>query len=186
MRRIILVAVLALTAALAAAAPAFAKSGPSPSPNPIPHSTVNCTHGVYSGYCGTQTDLESPPMSIVSGGSAQQNRFVYAKPNSTLSSLTDFFWFGYRGGPAAIAEFAPNGVTSNYCIAQTSDLSGLKLRRCNGSLFQQWTAVIVAGGYEWQNGATGNIIQSNGEGAQLRGVQPPTAALPTQTWNFVG
>jgi hypothetical protein len=182
MRRIIIAAVVTLAGTLAFAAPALAKSGP----RPVPRSTFKCTHGTYSGYCGTQTDLEVPPMSIVSGGSARQNRFIYAKPNSTKDPLSDFFWFRFQGGSANIAEFTPNGVTSHFCIAQTSDFSGLKLRSCNGSTFQQWTAIPVTGGFEWQNGATGNIIQSNGEGNQIRGVTAPVSALDTQTWNFVG
>lgn len=186
MRKIMVAAALALTGALAFATPAFAKSGP----GPVPKSTFNCTHGTYSGYCGTQTDLETPPMSMVSGGSAQQNRFIFAEPNSTKSSLTDFFWFRFQHGSSFIAEFAPNGVTSNFCVAQTGFLSGLKLRACNGSQFQRWTPIPVSApggsGNEWMNGATGNIIQSNGEGHQLRGVQPGMSPLNTQTWNFVG
>lgn len=188
MRKIIIAVVLALTGTLAFAVPALAQ----PSPNPIPRSTHPCTHGVYSGYCGTQTDLESPPMSMVSGGSAQQNRFVYAKPNSTTNPFTDFFWFRYKGGPSFIAEFTPNGVASNFCVAQVSDLSGLRLRVCNGSTWQQWTPsgpfTGPSGhtGFEWTNVSTGNVIQSNGENMQLRGVEPPASPGDNQLWNFVG
>lgn len=181
MRRILVASALVITAVLASAAPALAKTPPPPF-----KSTLKCTHGTYQGYCGTQTDQETPPMSMVSGGPPAQNRFVYANPNSTTSPLTDFFWFRFNGGSSFIAEFAPNGVASNYCVAQVSYLSGVKLRACNGSQFQRWTPVGVPGGYEWQNGATDNIIQSNGEGLQLRGVVPGMSAQPTQTWNFVG
>jgi hypothetical protein len=183
MRRIVIAAAIALAGSLAFAAPALAKS------TPVPNSTARCTTGTYSGYCGTQTDFESPPMSIASGGSAQQNRFIYAQPNSTKNPNTDFVWFRYQGGSAFVAQFAPNGVASNFCVAQTSNLSGLKLRACNGSGYQRWTPTLVTApggaGSTWTNGATGNVIQSFGEGNQIRGVVPGPV-LNTQTWNFVG
>ncbi len=182
-RHVLVTVVLALAGVLTFTAPALAS--PAQSARSVPRSTPNCTRGVYTGYCGTQTDLETPPMSMVSGGPPAQNRFVYAKPNSTTSPLTDFFWFQYNMGTSYIAEFAPDGVASNYCVAQVSYLSGLKLRRCNGSEFQRWIPIPVTGGNVWTNMATGNIIQSNGEDMQLRGVEPLPVTLPYQIWHFV-
>ncbi len=148
--------------------------------------TTGCTAGTYAGYCGTQTNEASSPMSFnVSGEQAVYNQPIIAWPNVDNQAM-DFFQFAYAGGSSKIFEYAPNGVTSNLCISQPDANAGLVLRTCNGSNWQQFTATASGSGFTWQNRATGQIIDSGPQGTQLRGA--PATATPTvyEQWNFAG
>jgi hypothetical protein len=161
-------------------------------------STGGCTQGVYAGYCSTQTDAETAPLSfdVYRQGAFVGNK-VIGFVNSDTDKATDFFTFKYAGAGATgfekVFEYAPNGVASNLCISEPSKGVGLVLRTCNGSKWQRFTTTQVGSTntFTWTNSATGDLVTANGPAKQLTGVASSTAvpapAIPaTQAWSFSG
>ncbi len=167
-------AVIVIAAAVAIPGEAFA-------------STPGCTNGVYTGYCGTQTNHASLPLSWnVRGNVAAVNAQIIGWPNSDFNRGLDFFQFSYAGGTPKIFEYAPNGIASNLCVSQPLPNAGLVLRVCNGSPWQRFVAKAAPSGFTWTNVATGRVVTSGGRGVQLRGVPAPATPGPNQEWDFAG
>src|SRR5262245_25583971 len=75
-------AVLSVLAALSVTAAAAQPAGAS---------TPGCTHGAYAGYCGTQTDQETTPMSWdVLWQAARVGQPLIAYPDSDTDPAVDF------------------------------------------------------------------------------------------------
>lgn len=153
-------------------------------------STPGCVDGVYAGYCGTQTNAEATGLSLdVFQQHATVNNKIIGYANSDNDRATDFYIFAFKGGPAKIFEYAPNGVASGLCVSEPSQGAGLVLRKCTGSLWQQFTAHRIttpsaADSFTWSNGASGDIIATAGARSQVVGVLPPSgttsATVPPQ------
>jgi hypothetical protein len=94
---------------------------------------------------------------------------------------SDWFTLGYQGSNQVFFQYAPNGVSQNWCITESG--SALLLSKCTGANSQLFVANPgLNGGYTWTNVATGLNITDNGLN------KPLTAALadglPDQEWNF--
>ena len=148
-------------------------------------STPGCTQGVYQGYCGTQTDHEASALSFdVYQQRAVAGNKIIGYPDSAADRATDFFIFAFGGGLAKIFEYAPGGVASNLCISEPAAQSGLVLRACNGSAWQQFTATEAPAGVTWKNGATGDLVAAAGLRGQLAGVPVPGSPTAAVEWSF--
>lgn len=155
-------------------------------------STPGCTAGAFAGYCGTQTDAESPAMSwdVFQQRAVAGNKII-AYPDSDNDRAVDFVAIQPGTGPDSNAKFfvySPNGQISNLCISEPSQGAGLVLRPCNGSSFQVFTAKPVGdtGLDEWVNKATGDVVLANGIRSQLTGEAPPSAPSSGVEWGFTG
>lgn len=152
-------------------------------------STPACTEGALTGYCGTQAlagDLSPLVFDVYRQGAFVNNK-VIGYTNSDTDKATDFFQYAYDGGASKVFMYAPNGVPSNLCISEPSNLAGLVLRPCNGSKFQQFTATQVGSstGYTWANAETGDVVEANGMRGQLTGAALPTGTPPAaEQWAF--
>jgi hypothetical protein len=153
---------------------------------PAQASTSGCTGGVYSGYCGTQTDAESTPLSwdVFQQHAVSGNKIIGYGDSSSDKAL-DFFTFAFNGGSSKIFEYAPGGVASNLCVSEPSQAAGLVLRPCSGSEWQQFTAVPSEGSssFTWKNGATGDLVGATGLRGQLTGAKPVTLTQSFE-WTF--
>jgi hypothetical protein len=152
-------------------------------------STAGCTQGVYSGYCGTQTDAEAVPLSwdVFQQHSKAGTRII-GYPDSSSDRAVDLFTFGYQGGQAKVFEYAPGGIASNLCVTEPSKGAGLVLAACSGSAHEQFTATQVADSstYTWTNVATGDLVTSTGLRGQLAGVTTPSTITAALEWAFAG
>lgn len=148
-------------------------------------STASCTTGTYAGYCGTQVSATGGSVNV-KGGIPASNVPVIAFTNDN-SAGNDFFWFAYKGGTSKIAEAAPNGVNSNYCMSDPNlpDVPHLiVMRTCNGSAFQRWT---FNGTGAWINAASGLALTDNGYKHQLTDTPLVAGVTPSpQSWAFAG
>ena len=146
-------------------------------------SVDECATGIYAGYCGTQVDSGSPALSITVG---RWGRIVAT--SHPRRGAADWFWFRYEGGANNIAEFAPNGVTSNLVMAQVG--SRIELQRANGDTGQQWLFTCYSGCTSgpyvgtWTNIASGDIIAATTDGGELQAVSLTGSPASNETWVF--
>jgi hypothetical protein len=150
-------------------------------------STPGCTEGVYAGYCGTQGDAETSALVFdVYRQAAKPGNKIIGYANSDSDPATDFYTFAYQGGSEKIFEYAPNGIASNLCISEPASHSGLVLRVCNGSRWQQFEATAVATGFTWTDKATGDLVEAAGARVQLAGVSVTATLNATLEWTDQG
>lgn len=150
-------------------------------------STPACTHGTFTGYCGTQADNEASPLVFdVKGQSATVGQPVIGYPDSTLDPATDFIALAYDGGAYKMFIYAPQGRPSDLCLAEPFQFAGLVLRPCNGLRWQLFNATQIGSTvfYTWTNKATGDIVTANGLRGQLTGVQAPAVPTGSESWEF--
>jgi|SRR5579872_372721 len=153
-------------------------------------STPGCTTGAWAGYCGTQTDAESPAMSwdVYKQRAAVGNKLI-AWPDSDTDRAVDFVAVKpgtNSDGNAKFFVYAPDGQVTNLCVSEPSPRAGLVLAQCNGSAFQVFTAVPIAGTdlFEWVNKASGDVVAAVGIRSQLTGEAPPSTPGPGVEWSF--
>jgi nitrate/nitrite transporter NarK len=175
-KRTILVAAVGSAATLAAVGIAGASVAYQPQTN-------ECATGIYAGYCGTQVDSGSPPLSIAVSRSGD----VIAT-SSPADGSANWFWFLFEGQTYDIAEFAPNGVASNEVMAQVA--SRIVLQRADGDKNQQWLFTCYSGCTSgpyvgtWTNYATGEIISATTNGGPVVPVTLSGAPTSAETWVF--
>jgi hypothetical protein len=174
-----ILAAAALTCGITlAASPAFAET-----PAAVP--TAGCAHGIYTGYCGIQTDGAGFTLYVAQPANGAR---VTGQPDTgTLASAKtgfDFYWFAYDGGSTKVAEYAPGGVASNLCLTEQEAGAILTVDTCTGSQTQQWTAGSAAdGGYSWASAATGDLIHASPLGSHYAAGLPAPSNL-NGTWTF--
>jgi hypothetical protein len=171
-----LVAALGIVLALAGVKPAAA-------------STPGCTAGAFAGYCGTQTDQETPAMSWdVYRQAVKVNQPLIAYPNSDSDPAVDFAALAPGTGNVEGAKmfiYTPRGAITDLCITEPFQGAQLLLRVCNGSAWQVFTAKQVSGNlYEWVNQATGDVVSADGIRSPLTGVPPPSTPGPAVEWTL--
>jgi hypothetical protein len=111
---------------------------------PAGASTPGCTKGAFAGYCGTQTDNETTPMSWdVFRQAAKVGQPLIAFTDSDTDPAVDFVAL-HPGtssvGAAKMFIYAPGGKVSNLCVSEPDQGAALVLRVCNGSAWQVFTA----------------------------------------------
>lgn len=103
----------------------------------------------------------------------------------------DFVWFADASPSAAnndkYAVFAPNGVPTNWVIAEGRH-GRVELERASGAPDQKWVAVPGPGNHHflWKNVATGDVLRATGPGGPVFAVHGPAAnPSPWTLWDFV-
>jgi hypothetical protein len=145
----------------------------------IPVPTSSCATGVYTGYCGVQTNGNGRSLKVVADQDAPGAR-LRGLPDTRPDRGFDFYWFAYDGGGAKIAEYAPRGIASGLCMTETQDTREVILWQCTGALDQQWTF----NGYGWANGLSGDVLTVGGAPSHLVGGVTPGVATKAETWTF--
>ncbi len=157
---------------------------------PAAASTPGCTTGAFAGYCGTETDGETPAMSWdVKQQAARAGQPIIAWPDSDSDRALDFVALKPGTGNVQAAKmfiYAPDGLITNLCISEPFQGAALVLKACNGSQWQIFTAQQVSdtSSYEWVNQATGDVVSANGIRSPLTGIAPPSTPGPGVEWTF--
>jgi hypothetical protein len=139
------------------------------------YGTFNCANGIYAEYCGTQESGTSLYIAVGWGG-----RLIGTE--NPQASNAEFFWFADASPSAAnndkYAEFAPNGIASNWVMAEVNH--SIVLTQATGAPNQKW----VYDGTGWENVATGDVLESTFNGGPIDAVAGPSSG-PSETWTFV-
>jgi hypothetical protein len=144
-------------------------------------------------FCGGQT-LDSPDLALAVATSVPATGTKVIVAVGAADPRQDFLMVS-PANPVnndKLFRYAPSGVASGYCMSEPSlDVKTLiVLRKCNGSVFQQWTPAQFDGSVNtWINNASGFALSdpnSGPAGTQLVSRRAGLGTYAGELWEFTG
>jgi hypothetical protein len=141
--------------------------------------------------CGTQTDADaSYSLSLAArNGSSASGTHIVGRHGDGANKEFDFYWThpsAWSSVNGALAEYAPSGKLSNECMTAVG--SAVELKKCTGSLTQEWIASGPdnLGGYAFTNGANSLMLRVQQHGRRYAELVSPPSGNPgaREQWTF--